>query len=63
MPFCWLTGILVFFQVEVGKPLLENTNQDVVGKLVLGREARGGDGLKTAEEGPVGLVALGDSSQ
>jgi len=54
---------LVFFQVEVGEALLENTNQELVGKLIPIGEAGGSDGLKAAEEVLVGFVALGDGGK
>ena len=51
---------LVLFQVEVGDALLEDTNQKVVGELVLVGEARSRDGLEPGKEVLVDLVALGD---
>jgi hypothetical protein len=53
-----VNGHLVFFEVEVSDALLENANEEVVGELILIREAGGGDGLNAGEEGAVGLVAL-----
>ena len=41
----------VLFEVEVGDALLKDTNEEVVGELVLVGEACGADGLEAAEEG------------
>ena len=54
---------LVLFEVEVGDALLEDTNQEVMGELVLVGEARTGDGFKPAKEGLVGVVAPGDGCE
>src|SRR5262249_22316695 len=52
---------LVLFEVEVGDALLEHTNQQVVGKLVLISKARGWDRLKPLEEVLVSFMPLSDS--
>src|SRR5258708_13787088 len=51
---------LVFFEVEVGDTLLQDTNQEIVGKLVLVGESSARDGFKPGEEGLIRLVVLGD---
>ena len=49
---------LVLFEIEVGDALLQHTNQQIVGELVLVGEASAWDGFKPGKEGFVGLVAL-----
>src|SRR5258708_35305119 len=51
---------LIFFEVEVGDTLLQDTNQEIVGKLVLVGESSARDGFKPGEEGLIRLVVLGD---
>src|SRR5260370_3905863 len=51
---------LVFFEVEVGDPLLKDASQEIVGELVLVGEPSTRDGFKPGEEGLVGLVVLGN---
>ncbi len=51
---------LVFFKVEIGTALAEQTHQDVVGELVLVVEAGSRDGFQTDQKRFVGLVALGN---
>src|ERR1017187_3816199 len=51
---------LVLFKVEVGDALLEDTNEEVVGELVLVEESNTRDGFKPGEEGLVGFVPLND---
>src|SRR5260221_1748945 len=51
---------LVFFEVEVGDTLLQDANQEIVGKLVLVGESSARDGFKPGEEGLIRLVVLGD---
>src|ERR1700730_7551303 len=51
---------LVLFEVKVGDALLEDANQQVMGELVLIREARTRDGLKSAKEVLIDLVAPND---
>src|SRR5258708_34834648 len=51
---------LVFFEVEVGDTLLQDTNQEIVGKLVLVGESSARDGFKPGEEGLIRVVVLGD---
>src|ERR1700730_2068526 len=51
---------LVLFEVKVGDALLEDANQQVVGELVLIGEARTRDGLKSAKEVLIDLVAPND---
>src|SRR5260221_11864378 len=51
---------LVFFEVEVGHTLLQDTNHEIVGKLVLVGESSARDGFKPGEEGLIRLVVLGD---
>jgi len=50
MPLNWLIGISKFSQVEVGDALLEDTNEEVVGELILVGKAGDGDGIKAAQE-------------
>jgi len=51
---------LVFFEVEVGDALLEDTNEEVVGELVLIGEPSTRDGFKSGKESLIGLVVLGN---
>ncbi len=51
---------LVLFEIEVGDPLLQNADEEVVRELVLVGEASAGDGFQPRQEGLVGLVALGN---
>ena len=51
---------LVLFEIEVGDALLEDTNEEIVGELVLIGEASTRDGFKPSKESLVGLVILGD---
>ena len=51
---------LVLFEVEVADALLKDTNEEVVGELVLVGEAGTRDGLQSGQESLVGPVALGD---
>src|SRR5208282_6331467 len=54
---------LVLFEFEVSDALPEDTNQEVVGELVLVGEARTRDGFKPAKESLVGVVAPGDGCE
>ena len=49
---------LVLFEIEVGDALLEDTNEEIVGELILVGEASRRDRLKPVKEGLVGLVSL-----
>src|SRR5258706_12852854 len=51
---------LVFFEVEVGDTVLQDTNKEIVGKLVLVGESSARDGFKPGEEGLIRVVVLGD---
>ena len=51
---------LVLFEVEVGDTLLEDTNQEIVGELVLVGETSARDRFKPSKEGLISLVVLGD---
>src|SRR5260370_6838165 len=53
----------MLFELEVGDALLEDTNEEVVGELVLVGEANSRDGFKSGKEGLVSLVSLGDSAK
>jgi len=51
---------LVFFEVEVGDALLEDTNEQVTGELVLIGEPSTRDSSKSGKESLISLVALGN---
>jgi len=51
---------LILFEVEVGNALPEDTNQEIVGELVLVGEAGSLDSFEPVKEGLVGFVALND---
>src|SRR5260221_11744190 len=54
---------LKFSQVEVGDALLEDTNEEVVGELILVGKAGDGDGIKAAQESMVGFVAVSNGGE
>src|SRR5712671_7300756 len=54
---------LIFFQVEVGDALLEDSNKKVVGKLILVREAVRADRIEAAQEAAVRLITFCDGSE
>ena len=51
---------LVFFEIVIGDALLQDSNHQIVGKLIPVVEASGWNGLKPGEEGLVSLVILRD---
>ncbi len=51
---------LVLFEIEVGDALLENTDHEVVGELILVGETGSRDGFQPRKEIHVGLMAPGD---
>jgi len=54
---------LVFLQVVIGDALLQNTDQQIVGELVLVGELRRRNGLDAGEVIAVGFVALSDGGE
>src|SRR5712671_686582 len=54
---------LIFFQIEIGDPLLEDSNKKIVRELVLVREANRPDRIEPAQEAAVRLITFGDSRQ
>src|SRR5712675_1393554 len=54
---------LVFFQIEIGDTLLEDSNKKVVGKLILVREAVRADRIEPAQEAAVRLITFCDGSK
>jgi hypothetical protein len=63
MPNIWLIGISYSFSSKSSMRCWRTRNEEVVGELILIGEAGGGDGLKAAQEGPVGFLPLGDGGQ
>jgi len=53
-------GHLILFEIVVSDALREDTNEEIVRKLILIREASGGDRGEPGKEVLIGLVILGD---
>src|SRR5712672_4483158 len=54
---------LIFFQVEVGDPLLEDSNKKIVGELILVRETNRPDRIEPAQEAAVRLITFRNGSE
>jgi hypothetical protein len=58
-----IDGHLEFLEAVIRDALLEDTDEEIVGELILFGESGGGDGLESGEEVLVGLVALADGGE